>query len=374
MAHVFEGKGRVLVVDDSPDVIAFCHGVLRQDFQVLAAASGAAALKLLRSGTAVDLVLLDVMMESLDGFGVLRAMRATPALAALPVIFLTALSEDADESEALRQGAVDFIRKPISGAVLLARVRNHVELKRTRDYLRLHNERLEQEVARRTSENERIQDITIQTLASLAETRDCETGNHILRTKHYVRLVALQLRQRARDSDRDRLDDTEIALMFKSAPLHDIGKVGVPDRVLLKPGPLDAEEWALMKQHARFGREAIERAEAQLGTKADFLRVAKEIAGSHHERWDGAGYPDGLAGEAIPLAARLMAPADVYDALISRRCYKAPLPHREVIDIMAGGRGTQFDPLVLDAFLSIRDEIADVARQYTDQPNPCDGG
>ncbi|MCA0241381.1 MAG: response regulator [Proteobacteria bacterium] len=369
MGEIFEGKGRVLVVDDSPDVIAFCHEVLRNDFQVRAAASGTAALKLLRSGAAVDLVLLDVMMGSPDGFAVLREMQATPALAGLPVIFLTALSDTSDETDALRRGAVDFIRKPISGEVLMARVRNHVELKRARDYLRHHNERLEEEVARRTAENELIQDITIQTLASLAETRDNETGNHILRTKHCVRLLALELRRFPRDQAL--LTDAQIALFFKSAPLHDIGKVGVPDRVLLKPGPLNAEEWEEMKKHARYGREAIERAEAQLGVTAEFLRVAKDIACSHHERWDGAGYPDGLAGEAIPLSARLMAPADVYDALISRRCYKAPMPHREVVELVAAGRGTQFDPLVIDAFLNLTDEFEKVSRRYADPPEPA---
>jgi putative two-component system response regulator len=209
-----------------------------------------------------------------------------------------------------------------------------------------------------------ILDITIVAMASLAETRDNETGNHIRRTQHYVRLLALRLHRSPRF--RAHLGHAAIDLIFKSAPLHDIGKVGIPDRILLKPGRLTPEEFEIMKRHTTLGREAIEAAERQLGVPLPILAVAKEIAESHQEKWDGSGYPRGLKGEGIPLSARLMAVADVYDALISRRTYKPALSHAAAVRIMAQGRGTHFDPDILDAFLEIAERFREVSERFRD--------
>lgn len=213
-----------------------------------------------------------------------------------------------------------------------------------------------------------MQDVTIRTLAALAalaETRDNETGNHILRTQHYVRMLAEKLIGHPRLGQH--LDPRTIELMFKSAPLHDIGKVGIPDSILLKPGKLTPEEFEVMKTHTTLGRDAIRRAQRDLGTDADFLQFAAEIAYSHQEKWDGSGYPEGLAGDAIPLSARLMAVADVYDALISRRVYKPAFPHHHAVTLMREGRATHFDPDVLDVFLELQDEFNRIAHRFSDE-------
>jgi putative two-component system response regulator len=205
-------------------------------------------------------------------------------------------------------------------------------------------------------------------MASLAETRDNETGNHLRRTQHYVRRLAEQLR--ARGQHVELLTDRHIDLLFKSAPLHDIGKVGIPDSILLKPGPLTAEEFEVMKTHTTLGLEAIEHAEQALGHEVPFLRFAKEIALSHQEKWDGSGYPEGLRGAAIPLSARLMAVADVYDALISRRVYKPAFTHEQAVQMIQAGRGRHFDPEITDAFLDVQEEFRAIARRFRDEDNP----
>ncbi len=203
------------------------------------------------------------------------------------------------------------------------------------DFLRDQNEFLELEVAKRTREVMAIQDVTILAMASLAETRDSDTGNHIRRTQFYVKALAERLREHPRFSRF--LTDTNINMLFKSAPLHDIGKVGIPDRILLKPGRFEPDEFEIMKTHTTLGRDAIVHAETALGTNVDFLAFAKSIALSHQEKWDGSGYPQGLAGDDIPIPARLMALADVYDALISRRVYKEGMTHEKAVQIMIGG-------------------------------------
>jgi putative two-component system response regulator len=208
--------------------------------------------------------------------------------------------------------------------------------------------------------------VSIRALAHLAETRDQETGNHILRTQRYVKVLALQLRRHPRFAPA--LSDRYIDLLVRSAPLHDIGKVGIPDHILQKPGPLTADEWTVMKTHAALGASALEHAERDIRQPAEFLTLAKEIAHWHHERWDGAGYPDGLVGEAIPLSARLMALADVFDALICERVYKPPIPVTDARALIIAGRGTQFDAAIADAFAAGFDEFAAIAREHKDDP------
>jgi len=354
----------VLVVDDAPENLRLLGEVLQPHYLVRAANSGERALTVAASEPRPDIVLLDIMMPDMDGYAVLERLRAEPLTCDIPVIFVTAMSAVGDEERGLNLGAVDYITKPIQPAIVLARVRAQLELKQARDRLRDQNALLEAEIARRMAENMLVQDVSIRTLASLAEVRDPETGNHLLRTQGYVRTLAEQLRTHPRFAPV--LTPDFIETLVKSAPLHDIGKVGVPDHILLKPGKLTAEEFTVMKTHARLGRDAIEKAERGGERTVAFLATAKEIANWHHEKWDGSGYPDGLQGDAIPVSARLMALADVFDALISRRVYKEPMATDKATAIILDGRGTHFDPDVVDAFVARRDAFIAIAQRHAD--------
>jgi putative two-component system response regulator len=365
-------RPRVLVVDDTPENLQLMHALLRERYRVLLANGGVAALRLARLEPRPDLILLDIMMPELDGYAVCEALKADPKTAPIPVIFLTARSQVADEERGFRSGCVDYITKPISPPTLLARVANHLALKAASDLLAHNNRYLIEEVERRTREVQMAQDVTIMAMASLAETRDIETGMHIRRTQYYVRTLAERLRRMREEESRDNasmpaeLSDEMIEIMYKSAPLHDIGKVGIPDAILLKPGPLDAAEFEIMKSHTTLGLETIAAAEKLLDAPSSFLSVARQIAFCHHEKWDGSGYPHGLAGEAIPLPARLMAVADVYDALISRRIYKEPFSHERAVAMIEAGSGGHFDPTVVHAFLSEAETFRAIAQRFRD--------
>ena len=357
-------KPTVLVVDDTVEVVDLMVSLLQGQYRVKAATSGRRAIEIVTGDDPPDLILLDVMMPDLSGFEVCRELKTNAATRHIPVIFLTAKTSTDDEREGLELGAVDFIAKPVNPPIVMARVATHLQLKAASDFLRDQNAFLEREVQRRSRELAAIQDVTVLVMASLAETRDSDTGNHIRRTQFYVRTLAEQLRHHPSYSDQ--LDDRVIDLLFKSAPLHDIGKVGIPDRILLKPGRYTPEEFEIMKTHTTLGRDAIAKAEQQLGLEVDFLRLAKEIAYSHQEKWDGSGYPLGLVGEQIPLSARLMALADVYDALISRRIYKEPMSHAAAAAIIRDGSGSHFDPAVVDAFLAVEHQFQEIAAHFVD--------
>ncbi|MEO6926904.1 MAG: two-component system response regulator, partial [Rhodanobacter sp.] len=361
-----EDQEVVLVIDDTAENLALISEVLRGEFKVKVAPSGARGLQLAQSATPPDLILLDIMMPEMDGYEVMQRLQADPRTYGIPVIFLTAMSAVEDERRGLDLGAVDYITKPISPPILKSRVRNHLQLKAARDFLEYKSEFLEREVQRRTREVSLIQEVTIRALASLAETRDNETGNHILRTQQYVKLLALKLARHPRFAAF--LTPDTIELLYRSAPLHDIGKVGIPDRILLKPSELTAEEYEIMKTHATLGGDAIAKAERAIGEDVGFLRLAKEIAYNHQERWNGSGYPQGLKGDDIPISARLMAVADVYDALISKRVYKSAMPHEQAVQMIRDGRDTQFDPDIVDAFLRNEDAIREIAERHKDSP------
>lgn len=364
VAKAPHGKPTILVVDDTPDNIDLLRAVLEDDYRTKIAVNGERALKIAAGSDQPDLILLDIMMPGMSGYDVCRALKADPSTANIPVIFVTAMSEVADEQLGLALGAVDYITKPISAPLVLARIKTQLGMKRMQDFLRDQNHYLESEVERRVQEVAALQDVTIHAMASLAETRDSETGNHIRRTSHYLKALAEQVRHLPRF--RDFLTDKNIELLFKTAPLHDIGKVGIPDHILLKPGRFEPHEMAIMKTHTTLGRDAILAAERELGIEVDFLKYAKEIAYSHHEKWDGTGYPQGLAGEQIPISARLMALADVYDALISCRIYKDGMRHEDAVRIIAEGRGTHFDADIVDAFLRIQDQFQAISSRYAD--------
>ena len=357
-------KATILVVDDMPDNLTLIAGLLRGLYRVVAANNGEKAIAIASGEHPPDLILLDIMMPGLSGYDVCQRLKAQPATRDIPIIFLTAMTGTEDETKGLEMGAVDFITKPVNPPVVLARVATQLQVKAAADFLKDQNAYLEAEVKRRGQALAAIQDVTILAMASLAETRDNDTGNHIRRTQHYVRLLARHLQSHPRF--RDFLNDETIDLLFKSAPLHDIGKVGIPDRILLKPGRLTPEEFEIMKTHCQLGRDAIQHAEDQLGIQVDFLHYAKEIAYSHQEKWDGSGYPQGLAGDAIPISARLMAVADVYDALISRRVYKEGMPHAQAIAIICQGRGQHFDPDMVDAFVTLSEQFQAIVQRYTD--------
>jgi len=357
-------KPTLLVVDDTPDNLALISELLTGSYHLKLANNGNRALKLASTGTLPDLILLDIMMPEMDGYEVLQKLKSDPLTREIPVIFLTAKIAVEDEERGLALGAVDYLGKPISPPILMARIKNHLALKAQRDFLSDKAAFLAAEVDKRTREVVAVQDVTILALASLAETRDSDTGNHIRRTQHYVKALAEHLQKKSKFAGI--ISDSFIRVIFKSAPLHDIGKVGIPDRILLKPGKLDPAEFEIMKTHTLLGRDAIEQAEKELGIQADFLSMAKEIALSHQEKWDGSGYPEGLAGTAIPLSARMMALADVFDALISRRVYKEPMPIDKAIEIIELGKGVHFDPDLVEAFLEIQDQFLEIATRYAD--------
>ena len=376
-------KPHILVVDDQAENLLMLEDMLQDTYKVYTVASGRAALDYLDLDHDVDLILLDIVMPGLSGFDVCQRIKSQPATRDIPVIFLTSLDSPADEARGLDLGAEDYIHKPFKPPVALARVRNLLNLKRVTRLLRERNDNLEAVVAERTRqiqaqadeilrrEQEVVasQDATIMAFCSLAEARDYETGNHIRRTQNYVRLLAEHLSRNARFEPE--LGPEVIELLYKSAPLHDVGKVAIPDAVLLKPSRLGPEEWEVMKLHTTYGRDAIVNAEKTLGRhEGSFLRYAREIAYGHHEKWDGTGYPQGLAGEAIPLSARIMAIADVYDALISRRVYKPAFPHDKALAMIADGRGHHFDPTLVDVFMKVSDEVRDIARHFADESEP----
>ncbi len=360
----FTRRATILVVDDTPDNLSLMSGLLKDLYRVKVATNGEKAIKLVTGDDPPDLILLDIMMPGLSGYDVCKILKDDPSTRDIPIIFLTAMSATGDETKGLEMGAADFITKPVNPPVVKARVASQLQAKAGADFLRDKAQYLEMEVRKRTQELAAIQDVTILAMASLAETRDNDTGNHIRRTQYYIQLLANQLREHARF--KHFLDDHVIAMLFKSAPLHDIGKVGIPDRILLKPGRFEPDEFAIMKTHCKLGRDAIQHAEDQLGLVVDFLKYAKEIAYSHQEKWDGSGYPEGLAGDAIPISARLMAVADVYDALISRRVYKEGMPHEKAVSIIAEGRGSHFDPDIVDAFLEVAPKFNEIAMRFMD--------
>ncbi len=347
-------KPTILVIDDTPDNLALMQAVLKDKYRVKGANHGEKGLRIASANPPPDL----------DGYEVCRRLKADPLTQHIPVIFLTAKSDIQDEERGLQLGAVDYITKPVSPPIVLARVQTQLTLKASADFLRDQNQFLENEVSKRTRELGAIQDVTIMALTSLAETRDSDTGNHIRRTQHYVKTLAWKLSKHPDFSAF--LTPQNIELLYKSAPLHDIGKVVIPDRILLKPGKLTPEEFEIMKTHTTLGRDAIVHAEQALGTEVAFLSMAKEIAYSHQEKWDGSGYPLGLRGNAIPLSGRLMAVADVYDALISRRIYKQPMPHAQAVEVIQQASAKHFDPAIVEAFLQCQDNFRAIANTYSD--------
>ncbi|MCL1089961.1 two-component system response regulator [Shewanella profunda] len=322
-------KATILVVDDTPENIDILVGILAEDYKVKVAIDGPRALALVAKSLP-DLILLDVMMPGMNGYEVCKLLKQEPLTCHIPVIFVTALSETADETQGFELGAVDYITKPVSAPIVKARVKTHLALY---DQKRL----LEEQVKARTQELEDTRFEIIRRLGRAAEYKDNETGLHVVRMSHYARLLAIKLGFPSSFCD----------LLYNAAPMHDIGKIGTPDAVLKKPGKLDAQEWQIMQRHAAIGAEII-------GEHSDpLLQMARRIALTHHEKWDGSGYPNGLVGEDIPIEGRIIAIADVFDALTSQRPYKQAWTIEATMELFENQAGKHFDPKLVEAFKQI---------------------
>jgi putative two-component system response regulator len=339
-------KQTILVVDDTPENITILNSILRSHYKVKAALSGEKALGIAQSESPPDIILLDIMMPEMDGYDVCRKLKNNPVTEKIPIIFVTAMSEIEDEKKGLDMGAVDYITKPISPAIVLARVQTHLALyNQTRE--------LERKVQERTSELNHTRMEIIQRLGRAAEYKDNETGLHVIRMSHYTRLIAMAINANEEWVDR----------IYHAAPMHDIGKIGIPDAYLLKQGPLNDTEWQVMSKHPEFGA-------AILGDNAsELLQMAKEIALNHHEKWDGSGYPNGLKGEEIPLSARIIAIADVFDALTTARPYKQAWTVEKTVDFIDQNAGLHFDPNLVSIFHRTLPEILKVKEEYAEQLN-----
>ena len=332
------------MVDDSPENIDLLSEILRDDYRVRVATSGEKALKIAYSDDPPDLILLDIMRPGLSGLEICRRLKANPDRRRIPVIFVTAMTSIEDEQRGLAIGAVDYITKPISPPIVMARVRTHLALyDQSRE--------LERMVIQRTEDLITTRQQIIRRLGRAAEFKDNETGNHVLRMSHYARLIA----------QAHGLSEEAGNIIFHTAPMHDIGKIGIPDAILLKPGKLDAEEWAIMHQHPLMGAEIIGKHDNEL------LETARIIALTHHEKWDGSGYPQKLKGDDIPLEGRIVAVADVFDALVSVRPYKKALPLEEAMKYFAGQTGRHFDPQLVDALHRSLPEILRIKEIYADE-------
>jgi len=347
-------KQRVLIVDDTPRNIEVLVELLQDEYIVQVATQGETALKLAFRRPHPDIILLDIMMPKMDGFEVCRRLKRDQKTQNIPVIFVTSLTENKDEVKGLELGAVDYITKPIHPELLKARLFNHLELKR-------HKDNLEELVDERTKELKLAKEATIEAMGIVAENRDPETGGHIHRTKNYMKVLAKELAINPKYTDA--LSKEMIELLYSSAPLHDIGKVAISDKILLKPSKLDKDEYDRIKEHTTIGEATIETVQNTVG-KNEFLETAKLMAASHHEKFDGTGYPRGLQGYDIPLCGRLMALVDVYDALISRRTYKEPISHSKVVEMIKSERNKHFDPDIVDAFLNSCEMFKQIALEF----------
>ena len=337
-------KQNILVVDDNPDNISLIVDILKDDYRIRAATTGEKALKIVYSDEPPDLILLDIMMPGLSGLEICRRLKANPDRRRIPIIFVTAMTSIEDERIGLEMGAVDYITKPISPPIVKARVRTHLALyDQSRE--------LERMVQQRTRELITTRQQIIRRLGRAAEFKDNETGNHVLRMSHYARLIAQAYG----------IGEETVNIIFNTAPMHDIGKIGIPDAILLKPAKLDPEEWKVMHRHPLMGAEIIGKHDNEL------LETARIIALCHHEKWDGSGYPQGLKGEEIPLEGRIVALADVFDALISTRPYKKAVPIPEALEYMNSQSGKHFDPALVEAFNKALPEILRIHEIYADE-------
>jgi len=332
MKQLMDQRARILVADDEPANLQILRQVLQDDFRLSFARDAHKALALAASERP-DLILMDIMMPGMTGYEACRRLKADPATRAIPVIFVTTLAESEDETEGFAAGGVDYITKPVSPPVVLARVRTHLSL-------------VQVDALRQT----RLQ--IIQRLGMAAEYKDNETGLHVIRMSHYARILASGIG----------LPAAQVDNLLNAAPMHDVGKIGIPDAVLQKRGPLDADEWTVMRSHAQMGADIIGVDSAEL------LQLARSVALTHHEKWDGSGYPRGLAGLDIPIEGRIVAVADVFDALTSVRPYKKAWSVEDAVAHLRKESGRHFEPVLVDAFIDRLPEVLEVKERWAEEP------
>lgn len=338
-----DARQTILIVDDTPENIDVLGGILRPHYRVKVAISGDKALALAKSAQPPDLILLDIMMPGLSGYEVCAELKAYLPTRPIPVIFCTAMSEVDDERKGFELGCVDYITKPVSPPLVLARVRTHLTLYQT-------ERALERRVAEQTAELSDTRAAIIRSLGKAAEFKDDQTGHHVIRMSYFSRLLGKACGMTDADAD----------LLMQAAPMHDVGKIGIPDHILKKPGKFEPDEWAVMQLHVDYGAEILGDHPSEL------LRLAKLIALTHHEKWDGTGYPQGLQGEQIPLPGRIVAVADVFDALTSVRPYKPAWPLEKVMALFAEQRGLHFDPRLVDLMQPLVPEFMAIRERWRD--------
>jgi putative two-component system response regulator len=352
-------KKKVMFVDDNTTNLAVGKNILQESYDVLTVNSGERALHLLDK-ILPDLILLDIDMPEMDGIETIKRIKANSAVSDIPVIFLTARDDANSELDGLTLGAVDYIHKPFSGPLLLKRIEMHILMQEQNHQLQDYNDNLQKMVEEKTIKIQRLQDTFITTFSELVEFRDGTTGGHIVRTQLYLKALAEKMLEK--NIYPGKIEAKDIGLLVQSAQLHDVGKINIPDSILNKRGKLTGEEFEIMKRHTTIGKEAISKIMDKVDEN-EFLQHAAVMAHSHHERWDGKGYPLGLAGEAIPIQGRLMAIADVYDALISERPYKPAFSHEMATGIIFEGKGTQLDPLLVGLFEEAAPEFEKISKR-----------
>ncbi|OPX55607.1 response regulator receiver modulated metal dependent phosphohydrolase [Oceanospirillum multiglobuliferum] len=337
-------KATILIVDDTLVNISVLVGLLKDNYRTIVAKDGEQALNRIYSGVLPDLILLDIMMPGIDGYEVCSRLKADARTKHIPIIFISAMSNVGDEAKGLELGAVDYITKPISPPIVLARVKTHLALFNQQ-------KNLEAQVEARTQELANSRKELIRRLGLAAEYKDNETGLHVQRMAEYTRLVALELG----------FSPANAETLASAAPMHDIGKLGIPDAILCKPGKLTDEEFEVIKSHPLIGAQILEHPDSEL------LTVAREVALYHHEKWDGSGYPEGLSGENIPITARIASIADVYDALISVRPYKKAWSTEQALALFEEQKGKHFDPNVVEAFKRVLPQVIEIQKRLADK-------
>ena len=343
----------IMIIDDSALTLKLAENTLSPLYHVTVCVSGSEALELLKNERP-DLILLDINMPELDGYEIFQRLKANVRTSRIPIIFLTAQTDSESEVRGLRLGAVDFITKPFVGEIMLSRIKVHLELE-------AYKRRLETLVEDKTKIIEKLQDVIVTSLAELVECRDEETGGHVKRTAEYLKVLVCAMFDNG--VYKEVLSKQYMKDLFRAAPLHDIGKIGISDDTLLKRSSLDDKEYEYMKKHTTLGGQTLQKAIDQMHGES-FLYVARDMALSHHEKWDGSGYPSGLKGKDIPLCGRIMAIADVYDALISKRRYKEPLAFKNAAEVISESKGTHFEPCLVEIFEQVRGEFEKIAEAY----------
>jgi putative two-component system response regulator len=355
----------ILIIQNSPEFSEIIKQSLRNSEEniIFKSISAADSLKFLQRAKP-DLIISEPFFENINSIEILRKIKKNKQTSQIPFIFLSVLNKIENKTKALSLGVYDFITPPFAEDELKLKLENHIKSIQEKNSLVHRNKILENQIKQQTKELIHIRETIAESLASLTECRDAETAGHLRRTREYIKLIATELKRKNRF--KNILSDNYIKLIYKAAPLHDIGKIGIPDKILLKKGPLSIKEYEIMKTHTTLGKEALKKADLKLGENP-FLETAKEIAFTHQEKWDGSGYPRGLKKEQIPLSGRLMAIADVYDALISKRVYKPAFTHEKSVKLIKQLKGIHFDPEITDSFLSVSNEFKLISQKFQDK-------